>query len=86
MPSEDKQQSVFVENLGYFLESDDQGDQVVNVVDGLFAIAESLKSVAGALRDLGNGNAATQFGAIEALSIQIKEGLDGIASSVDARE
>lgn len=52
-----------------------------DVVDGLFAIADALKSCASALRDLGNGNAATQMGAIENLSVVIKDGLSELSRS-----
>jgi len=53
-----------------------------NLVDALFAIAEALKSNASALRDLGNGNAATPMGAIEAHSVAVKEALRDAADIV----
>jgi hypothetical protein len=37
----------------------------------MFAIARSLDLVARALRDLGNGDAATPMGAIEAMSVKL---------------
>jgi hypothetical protein len=49
---------------------------------GLILLAGAQAATARRLGDLGNGNASTSFGAIEALSMQIKEGLNGIASSL----
>lgn len=53
-----------------------------NVVDGLFAIASGLNSIAAAIQNLGNGNASTPMGAIENLAKELKEGLEHIADSV----
>lgn len=47
----------------------------VNIVDGLLAIANGLHSVSRAIRDLGNADAATPMGAIEAFGGVIKEDL-----------
>ncbi len=49
---------------------------------GLYAIAIALTDVAYQIRSLGNGDAASPMGAIEALSVQIREGLDGIAMAM----
>ena len=46
-------------------------------------IASSLESVASALRYLGNGDAGTSMGAIEALSVQLREGLNCIGDALD---
>lgn len=54
-----------------------------NVADGLFAIAHSLDGVARAIRDLGNADAATPMGAIEALGLAMKNGLDSIAIAIE---
>ena len=54
----------------------------VNVADGLFAIAQSIDGLTRAVRYLGNGDASTHFGALEAVSMQIKEGLDTIGGEV----
>jgi len=54
----------------------------VNVADGLFAIAQSIDGLTRAVRFLGNGDAATHHGAIEAMSMQLKEGLDTIGGEV----
>lgn len=50
-------------------------DDDVNIVDALFAMQR-------ALRDLGNGNAATEMGAIEAFGKVMKEGMDDIAAAL----
>lgn len=62
--------------------SDMQGDEPVNIVDGLFAIAHSNHEIAGALQRLGNADAATPMGAIEALGKIHAEGMEEIASAI----
>ena len=57
-------------------------EEAEGVERALFAVAIALNNVAYQIRSLGNGNAASPMGAIEALSVQIREGLDGIAASV----
>jgi hypothetical protein len=44
--------------------------------------AQQLARLVSALRDLGNGNAATQMGAIEAFSVVMQEGLGAIATAL----
>lgn len=68
-------------NLEGLFVTDVNGEEF-NVADGLYAIASSLDNVARALRDLGTANASTPMGAIEILSMEIKEGFSGLASSV----
>lgn len=58
-------------------------EEPANVVDGLFAIARGLDNVAHSLRMLGNANAATEMGAIEALGVVMKEGFDRIGGSLE---
>lgn len=48
-------------------------------------IAYALESVASAIRALGNGNATTSMGAVEALSVHLRGGLDGIAAAVSQK-
>ena len=62
-------------------ENKDHGS--ANVVDGLYAIASSLDSVASALRYLGNADAATPMGAIEALGLEVQNGFSSISSSIN---
>lgn len=50
--------------------------------EGCSKIADSLSSIANQLKFLGNGDASTQMGAIEGMSMQIKEGLETIGSAV----
>ena len=52
-----------------------------NVVDGLFAIARSLSRVAKALERLGTNDASTPMGAIELLSLEVKNGFEKLANS-----
>lgn len=42
----------------------------------------SIDRVASALRYLGTGNAATQMGAIEVLSVELKQGCQAIADAL----
>jgi hypothetical protein len=50
---------------------------------GLFAVALALTSVATQLKWLGNGDAATHMGALEALGEHIGEKIDRLARSLD---
>lgn len=61
---------------------DPRGLEIHNVADGLFAIAKSLDRVAAALVALGNGNASTQMGAIEAHGLAVKETGQAIAGAI----
>jgi hypothetical protein len=61
---------------------DQEQYQEGNVVDALFQIAKALDNVAVALQYLGNGNAATNMGAIEALGLVMKEGMASSSSSI----
>jgi hypothetical protein len=54
-----------------------------DVVDGMFAIAQALEKVAGALDRLGTADAATPMGAIEMLACEVRDGLGAIAISID---
>jgi hypothetical protein len=60
----------------------DRNFEPANVVDGLFAISRSISELASAVRDLGNGNAATPMGAIEAFGVIVKQQLDSISVSL----
>lgn len=46
------------------------------------SIPEALRGIASALRDLGNADASTPMGAIEALGAVIAEGLNSVASAI----
>lgn len=54
----------------------------LTLADGLFVIADALFGLTGAVQRLGNGDASTDMGAIENLSKQVRDGLDGIGSSL----
>lgn len=43
---------------------------------------EGCKDIASALKQLGNGNAATHMGAIETLSCELKNGLESVSNSL----
>jgi hypothetical protein len=60
----------------------DSNLEAANVVDGLFAIARALNKVALALRDLGNGDATTSMGAIEAFGNHIGQKLDSLTDVI----
>jgi hypothetical protein len=63
-------------------EKDQEEDIGANVVDALFAISRSLDRVARALRDLGNADAATPMGGMEALGDVVHKGMGTIAFSI----
>lgn len=69
--------------LGDCLISNRDAGGTGNVADGLFAIAHSLDGVARAIRDLGNADATTPMGAIEALGLELKEGLGRVAAAIE---
>jgi hypothetical protein len=61
------------------MQYDDQASELENIARALIYIGDQLKY-------LGNGNAATEMGAIEGLAMKVNEGLASIASAIeDAR-
>lgn len=50
---------------------------------GAFNLAEAAQAIATHLKYLGNADAATPYGAIEALGMVIKEGAERISTSLD---
>lgn len=64
----------------------DSNLEAANVVDALFAISRSLDRVASALRSLGNGDAATPMGAIEAFGDLIGKKMDALTDAIAERE
>jgi hypothetical protein len=59
--------------------SAEQAERLVCAFEG---IAESLVGIKREIRNLGNGNACTDMGAIEGLGAAIETGLRGIAESL----
>ncbi|GAB4366790.1 MAG: hypothetical protein Kow00128_10560 [Deltaproteobacteria bacterium] len=48
-------------------------------------IAEAIRELAGSIDRLGNGNASTDFGAIEGMTMKISEAIrDGLCAIADA--
>jgi hypothetical protein len=68
-------------NLNQYLFTEDRGE-TVNIVDGLLAIAGAIDCLARAIDRLGTADAATPMGAIEILSMEIKEGFSSVASAI----
>ena len=68
-------------NLDRYLLTEDRGE-TVNIVDGLLAIAGAIDSLARAIHKLGTADAATPMGAIEFLSLEIKDGFSSVASAI----
>jgi hypothetical protein len=54
----------------------------LTVVDGLFAIAKALDGVAHAIHRLGNADACTPMGAIEAYGQHMGEKMDGLIDAI----
>lgn len=52
-----------------------------NVADGLFAIAEALSDLTNAVHRLGNADASTPYGGLEALGMVIRDAADRIAGA-----
>jgi len=61
----------------------ERGGEVLNVTDALFAIADSISTLARAVDKLGMngavGDKGTEFGALEVLSMEIKDGLNNVS-------
>jgi hypothetical protein len=55
-----------------------------NSCDALYEIADGLQAIARALRALGNGNAATDMGAIEGLGVAIRESVTGLSGAISS--
>jgi hypothetical protein len=55
------------------------------LTDALFEIANGLNAIAYQLKYLGNGNASTHMGAIEAHGKFVSEALERIASAIEER-
>ncbi len=55
------------------------------LVMALLEIAHELAGIRGALRALGNGNAASSMGAIEFLAVQVQEAGSAIAAAIEQR-
>lgn len=57
-----------------------------NVVDALQEIAGALNRIADQLKWLGNGDAATTMGAIEALGMHMEKAVNNVADAISIRE
>ena len=73
-----------VAGLQSALERFDNNGEYENVVDGLFAIAESLSGISRAIDRLGLGSAATSMGAIEAFIVEFKEFMGRLVFEISA--
>ena len=51
---------------------------------GILCLAQAVNHLAYQLRELGNGNASTQMGAIENLAKELREGLDSLTGAITA--
>jgi hypothetical protein len=60
----------------------DHNLEPANVVDGLFAIALALKRLADGIHRLGTNDASTNRGAIEVLSLEIKNDFDLMRTAI----
>ncbi|MCP4201877.1 MAG: hypothetical protein GY769_08085 [bacterium] len=60
-----------------------QEDRVLNIVDTTGQIGGAIEGLARSVRDLGNGDACTPMGAIEAHGKVHKEGLEGLAEAIE---
>lgn len=53
--------------------------------DSMAAVALAIDRLATAVRDLGNGDAATRMGGLEALGKVMEDGMERIASAIGSR-
>lgn len=54
-----------------------------NVVDGLYAISRSIRELASSLDRLGVNNADTPMGALELLSLEVRNGATAIVQAIE---
>ena len=81
--SEEPAADAILSCFGSDAERDDEGSRGANVVDGLFAMARALDRVANAIHRLGNADANTPMGGLEALGAVLKDGLAQIAIALN---
>lgn len=60
-----------------------EGADQVNITDGLFAVARSLEAIARSIHALGNSDAATHMGGLEALGKTLSESIERVAESME---
>ena len=58
--------------------------RALSITYSAHVMAASLDSIASQLKHLGNGNAATQMGAIEGLGLVFKESLEDVSSALNS--
>lgn len=63
---------------------DSSGEYNANIVDAIDRHTDAILSLASAIRDLGNGNAATSMGGMEALGKAICDSADTVAAALTA--
>ena len=73
---------IAIENATFSAAEQNERGESANIVDGLFAIARGLEAVAKAVQRLGNNDAATSMGAIEALGKVMSEAISGAGEAV----
>lgn len=66
----------------YVKNGDAFDEQMAGFGEILKELVGTLDSINSALCNLGTGNAVTKMGAIEALSVSIKKGLEGVSSAI----
>ena len=60
----------------------DSNLEAANIVDALYRVADGLLALANSVNKLGLANADTQMGAIELLSKEVRDGLNGVVTAV----
>jgi len=66
-----------------YVNNGDAFDEQLAGFGGIFKdLIISLDDISVTIRNLGTGNAATKMGAIEALSVSIEKGLEGVSSAI----
>lgn len=70
------------EMLGHVPGYDKKADPLDNIARGLFAIAHRLGDISYDIECLGNKDAFTEMGAIEALGVVMRDGLRDLAEAI----
>ena len=58
--------------------------EIERIIEAIEELSKSIKALSSSVDKLGFNNASTPMGAIEMLSIEVKEGLEGVSESISS--
>lgn len=69
----------------YTVDEEDVAGTVDDTARAVYEPAAQVGELANAVRALGNGDAATRMGAIEAFGVVMKDGMERLANAIETR-